>query len=130
MKLHTRFLAVVLACCAHTMSTAADVAHDGPATQAYLQRLADHVCQLSSSKLNWRFADLHYSPVRFTFRVRANGEVESVRLMSGRKDSLIAEVLLPAIKFTKFPPIPKSVLKEQHKNWLDPEMVMASHVRR
>jgi TonB family protein len=95
-------------------------AANGPATVTYFDRATQIVLQLALPKIPGHFdAVTRSGPVKLTYRVRASGALESVRVTSGNPNSFVAQTFVNAIRSAKFPPIPKAVLKEQGKNWID-----------
>ena len=97
-------------------------AANGPATVKYFDRASQIVLQGAAPEIR-RHADAiaRSGPVKLTYRVRANGTLERVRIISGDPNSFTARIFVNAIRSANFPPLPKAVLSEQGKKWVDIE---------
>lgn len=111
-------LALVI-CALSALATAANAAAPGSATLAYQDRLNDIVIHLLAPRLASRFDLLRGAgTLKLIYRVRANGDVESVKIIS-RANQFVTDTCVHTIKSAKLPPIPKSVIKEQGREWVD-----------
>jgi TonB family protein len=91
-----------------------------PATEAYQAQTQMMIVQLAAPKFLGHLDAMRDSgPVKLTYRVRASGSVESVRIIAGNPRSFVVQTFVSTIRSAKFPPIPKAVLKEQGKSYLD-----------
>lgn len=98
---------------------AANATAPSSATLAYQDRLNDIVIHLLTPRLAKRFDLLRGAgTVKLIYRVRANGDVESVKIIS-RANHFVTDTCVQTIKSAKLPPIPKSVIKEQGNEWVD-----------
>ena len=92
----------------------------GPATAAYTAQCMKTVFGIALPKVvAHSYRGNRSGMVKLTYRVRANGTLESVRITEGDPNWFSAQTLVSAIRSAKFLPLPKTVLKEQGKNWLD-----------
>jgi hypothetical protein len=123
MRAHARVSGLALLFCAClALSLTADGASAGSATLAYQDRLNDIIVQLMVPALAKRFDLLHrMGAVKLTYRVCASGEVVSVKLTSSGANHFVTDTCVRTIKSAKLPPIPQSVIKEQHHNYVDVE---------
>jgi hypothetical protein len=98
----------------------AGFATGGPATAAYTAQSMKTVFGIALPKVvAHSYRGKQYGLLKLTYRVRANGAIESVRITDGDPNWFSARTLVSAIRSAKFLPLPKPVLKEQGKNWLD-----------
>jgi hypothetical protein len=117
MKLHSLLFAFLpLAVCARAGTPI------GPATTAYYQRL-ESIIEQCTIPLLARHPDRlrEVGTVALTYRVRPNGSVERVKILSGPTRGFVVETYLTCIRTAKFPPIPKAVLRELGTSHADPE---------
>jgi len=92
----------------------------GPATAAYTAQSMKTVFRLALPKVAAHsYRGNRSGLLKLTYRVRASGALESVRITEGDSNWFSAQTLVSAIRSAKFLPLPKAVLKEQGKNWLD-----------
>ncbi len=57
--------------------------------------------------------------IKITCRINAKGQVQSARVLTGRPNRFVQETCTRVLKRTTFPAIPKEVVAELGKNWLD-----------
>ena len=81
-----------------------------------LQRAAPHLAK------NPQQVPKPSAPVKLTYRVRPDGTVGAIRIVSGSPRGFLAETFINAIRSAKFPPIPAAVLKELGTPYADPEL--------
>lgn len=111
---------VAVLLCVYLLPARIAFAANGPESVKYFGRAWQIVLALAAPKLRGNFEGIAPSgPVKLTYRVRASGALASVRVTSGNPNSFMAQTFVNAIRSAKFPPIPKAVLKEQGKNWID-----------
>ena len=114
------WISLGIASCVSLSSTPSAPAANGPATVRYFDQAAQIVLKHAAPDLRRDFdAIAHSGPVKVTYRVRASGALESVRVTSGDPNSVLAQTFVSAIRAAKFPALPKAVLNEQGKSWLD-----------
>ena len=53
------------------------------------------------------------------YRVRADGRIEGVRVISARPNRFVQDTCTRVLKSTKFPPVPEAVRRELKKNYVD-----------
>ena len=95
-------------------------AQPGPATLAYQERINSIITQLVVPALTSRLDQLRGAgTVKLTYRVRANGEVGWIKITSGSSNHFVNDTCKQTIKAAKLPPIPKDVLKELHRRWVE-----------
>ena len=95
-------------------------AANGPATVKYFDRATQIVLQFAAPQIRSHPDAIARSGlVKLTYRVRASGALESVKVTSGNPNSFTAQTFVKAIRSAKFPPFPKAMLNEQGKNWVD-----------
>jgi hypothetical protein len=110
-------ISLLCACCA--LCSFARAAEADSATHAYQARLNGIVIQLVGPPLAKRFDLLRDAgTLKLTYRVRASGEVESVKV-TARVNQFVTDTCVRTIKAAKLPPIPASVIKEQGHAWVD-----------
>jgi hypothetical protein len=113
----TYLIALLCACCA--LSSFARTADAESATHAYQACLNGIVIQLVGPALAKRFDLLRDAgTLKLTYRVRASGEVESVKVIA-RVNQFVTDTCVRTIKAAKLPSIPTSVIKEQGHPWVD-----------
>jgi outer membrane biosynthesis protein TonB len=92
----------------------------GSASLAYQNRASNVVVQAVIPALAQRLDQLMAAgPTKIYYRIKADGGVESVRVVSARPNSFVRDTCTRVLKSTKFPPIPDVVRREQKKNYLD-----------
>ncbi len=107
------------------LASALRAADAGSATLGYQNRLNSIVIQLVAPQLTKRFDLLRGAgTLKLTYRVRASGEVESVKI-TARANWFVTDTCVRTIKSAKFPPIPKGVIKEQGHAWVDVDTEIA-----
>lgn len=95
-------------------------AANGPETTRYFDQAAQLVLRAAARTLRDHAAAIDRSrPVKLTYRLQASGALKSVKVTSGDPNSFLAQTLVKAVRSAKFPPIPKAVLKEQGRNWVE-----------
>ena len=57
--------------------------------------------------------------VHIECRINARGQVQDVKVRTGRANRFVQETCIKVLKRTIFPKIPKEVQAELGKNWLD-----------
>jgi hypothetical protein len=104
----------------YILAPTAGFATGGPATAAYTAQSMKMVFGIALPKVvAHSYGGNRYGLLKLTYRVRANGALESARITDGDPNWFSAQTLISAIRSAKFLPLPKAVLKEQGKNWLD-----------
>jgi hypothetical protein len=104
----------------YVLSPIAGFATGGLATAAYTAQSMKTVLGIALPKVvAHSYGGKRYGVLKLTYRVRANGALESVRITDGDPNWFSARTLVSAIRSAKFLPLPKAVLNEQGKNWLD-----------
>lgn len=57
--------------------------------------------------------------VHMTCRINARGQIQDVKVRTGRPSRFVQETCVRVLKRTTFPKIPKEVQAELRKDWLD-----------
>jgi hypothetical protein len=121
MKSRALAVAILLLVCAHSHSATPA----GPATTAYYRQLETIIVQRATKKLATKFDLLQgFGAVTLTYRVRADGTVQRVMILSGPRRGFVVETFVETIRSMRFPPIPKVVLKELGTEYADPEATL------
>jgi outer membrane biosynthesis protein TonB len=101
-------------------STLASGAAPGSASLAYQNRASNVVVQAVLPALAQRLDQLMAAgPTKIYYRIKADGRVESVRVVSARPNSFVHDTCTRVLRSTKFPAIPEAVQREQKKGYLD-----------
>jgi outer membrane biosynthesis protein TonB len=113
------FLAIVISF-RLTASASASGAPSGSASLAYQNRVSAFVVHAVIPALAQRIDQLMAAgATKIYYRIKSDGQVESVRVVSARPNSFVQDMCTRVIKSTKFPAIPEAVRHEQKKNYLD-----------
>ena len=94
------------------------------ATTRYYDQLWNIILRQAAPELakNSQQALKPSAPVKLTYRVRADGTVGAIKVVSGSSRGFLVETFINAIRSAKFPPIPAAVLKELGTPYADPEL--------
>ncbi len=115
-----RLIAMLLA--GHLSVASADAARPAAqsATLDYQNRLATIAVRAVVPALGARMDQfLPALPMKVHCRINARGQVESVTVLSRRPNRFVENTTGRVLRTTKFPPIPKEVMAELGKNWLE-----------
>jgi outer membrane biosynthesis protein TonB len=113
------FLSIIIGSGAAS-SVLASGAAPGSASLAYQNRASNVVVQAVLPALAQRIDQLMAAgPTKIYYRIKADGQVESVRVVCARPNAFVRDTCSRVLKSTKFPPIPEAVQREQKKNHLD-----------
>jgi hypothetical protein len=91
-----------------------------PASDAYRERVNSVVMKALFPVLTKHFGELRGIELSVGYRVGFRGEVQSVTPTSDQPRAL-NEACIAAVKAAKVPLLPKTVVKEQGRNWIDIE---------
>jgi outer membrane biosynthesis protein TonB len=121
--MRTRILVTMLSLimsCGIGSSVLAAGAAPGSASLTYQNRASNVVVQAVLPALAQRIDQLMAAgATKIYYRIRADGRVESVRVVSARPNAFVQDTCSRVLKSTKFPPIPEAVQREQKKKYLD-----------
>jgi outer membrane biosynthesis protein TonB len=92
----------------------------GSASLAYQNRASDIFVRAVLPALVQRLDQLLAAgATKVYYRIRADGQVESVRVVSARPNRFVQDTCARVLKSTKFPSIPEAVRRELKKNHVD-----------
>ena len=91
-----------------------------PASDAYRERVNGIVMKALFPVLTKHFGELHGVGLSVRYRVGARGEVQSVTPISNQSRA-VNDACIAAVKALKLSPLPKAVVKEQARNWIEIE---------
>ena len=116
----TTFLLVLAVLVCHSRAATPTVS----ARAKYYDRLWNIILQRAAPQLakHPEQAVQPSAPVKLTYRVRADGSVGAIKILSGSSRGFLVETFINAIRSAKFPPIPAAVLKELGTPYADPEL--------
>jgi hypothetical protein len=118
-RIFAAFLSMIVSF-AGAFSALASGAPAGSASLAYQNRASNVFVQAVMPALAKRLDQLLAAgPTKIYYRIRADGRVESVRVVSARPNKFVSDTCTSITKSTKFPPIPEAVQREQKKNYLE-----------
>jgi outer membrane biosynthesis protein TonB len=113
------FLGIIMSCGIASFAIASGAA-PGSASLTYQNRASNVVVQAVLPALAQRIDQLMAAGrTKIYYRVRADGHVESVRVVSARANAFVQDTCSRVLKSKKFPPIPEAVQREQKKSYLD-----------
>lgn len=98
-----------------------------PASEAYRKRADTLLTMAMSPALDRRLDHVQFLNIHFRCRIGEHGDVQSVTVLSSNQPRSFSGPLIAALKAAKLPPLPRTVLKEQGRNWIDVDtgMVLA-----
>ena len=88
------------------------------ATFSYQSQINTIVLQAVVPELAKHFNLLRGS-VKFSFRLDRQGHLSQLRVTSSTTNRFVEQTTIQMIRATKFPPIPKKVIAEQRKDFVD-----------
>jgi hypothetical protein len=88
-------------------------------TSVYAQRVHATLTQIAAQTVMAEPRLLQAGSFWLTCRIGSRGEVQKVQVLSRHRIPGITETFATALKSTKFPPIPKDVIKQRGENFLD-----------
>ena len=88
------------------------------ATFSYQSQINTIVLQAVVPELAKHFNLLRGS-VKFSFRLDRQGHLSQLRVTSSTTNRFVEQTTIQMIRATKFPPIPKKVIAEQKKDFVD-----------
>ncbi len=120
---HSRLLPLFAASLAGLVLASSARAAAGPPsvkTLAYQERLGTAAVAAVMPALMPRFDQfMAAGGVHIECRINARGQVQDVKVRTGRPNRFVQETCIKMLKRTTFPKIPKEVQAELGKNWLD-----------
>lgn len=63
--------------------------------------------------------DLLHGNVTFRYRLDHEGHLEDLKVVSSTSNRFVENTCLQIIRVMKFPPIPKEVIREQGRDWIE-----------
>jgi TonB family protein len=114
------WLAVALAAVMLASSTHAAGGPPSASTLAYQERLGTAAVAAVMPSLMPRVDQfMAAGGVHIECRINARGQVQDVKVRTGRPNRFVQETCVKVLRRTTFPKIPKEVQTELRKNWLD-----------
>jgi TonB family protein len=98
------------------------------ASFAYSSQITTAILQAVVPELAKNFRQLRGS-LKFSFHLDRGGHVSVVKVVSSTSNRFVEQTTVRAIRAFRFPPIPKKVIAEQGRDWvdIDSEMTLDRH---